>query len=154
MSQENVEVAKAALEAFQQRDIDRFLSYIHREVEWNSRVGELEGTHHGHDGVRWWWAALLEVFPDWSPTIREVRELDDFVLFHADIAASGAGSGLGVDQDFWQVAEIQGGRIVWYRTYPTEQEASKPWRCGSRRPLTSAPGPAEAGSECPRQSGT
>jgi ketosteroid isomerase-like protein len=123
MSQENVEVAQAALEAFQQRDIDRFLSYIHPEVEWHSRVGELEGTHHGHDGVRRWWAALLEVFPDWSPAIREVRELDDFVLFHADIAASGAGSGLGVDQDFWQVAEIQGGRIVWYRTYPTEQEA-------------------------------
>ena len=115
-------MAKQAYEAFQQRDIDRFLSYIHPDVEWHSRLA-VEGTHHGHDGVRRWWAGLFEVFPDWSPTIREVRELDDFVLFHADIAASGAGSGLGVDQDFWQVAEIQGGRIVWYRVCLTEQAA-------------------------------
>jgi ketosteroid isomerase-like protein len=123
MSRENVEVAKRAFEAFQQDDIERFLSYIHPEVEWHSRLAEMEGTHHGHDGVRRWWASLFEVFPDWRPTITEVRDLDDFVLFHVDVAASGAGSGLGVDEDFWQVAEIQGGRIVWYRVCPTEQEA-------------------------------
>ena len=123
MSQENVEVAKQALEAFQQDDIDRFLSYIHPEVEWYPRLGELEGIHHGHDAVRRWWAGLLEVFPDWSPTIREVRDLDDFVLFHMHVAASGTGSGLGLDEHLWQVAEIKGGRIVWYRVCPTEQEA-------------------------------
>ena len=33
------------------------------------------------------------------------------------------GGGVGVDDHFWQVAEIQGGRIVWYRVCPTEQEA-------------------------------
>jgi ketosteroid isomerase-like protein len=126
MSQENVEVAKQALEAFRQDDIDRFLSYIHPEVEWYPRLSELEGTHHhGHDGVRRWWAGSFEAFPDWSPTIREARDLDDFVLFHVDVAATGAGSGVGVDEDFWQVAEFQGGRIVWYRVCPTEQEALK-----------------------------
>jgi ketosteroid isomerase-like protein len=123
MSQENVEVAKQALEAFRLGDIDGFLSYIHPEVEWYPRMAELEVSHHGHDAVRRWWAGLREVFPDWSLTIREVRDLDDFVLFHVDIAASGAGSGVGVDEDFWQVAEIQGGRIVWYRVSATEQEA-------------------------------
>ena len=67
--------------------------------------------------------ACLRSFPDWSTTIREVRDLDDFVLFHVDVAASGAGSGLGLDEDIWQVAEIQGGRIVWYLVCLTEQEA-------------------------------
>jgi ketosteroid isomerase-like protein len=123
MSQENVEVAKQALEAFGQGDIDRFLSYIHPAVEWSPRLGELEGTQHGHAAVRRWWAGLFEVFPDWSLTIREMRDRGDFVLFHVDVAASGAGSGLGVDEEFWQVAEIQGGRIVWYRVCPTEGEA-------------------------------
>ncbi len=132
MSQENVEVAKQAVEAFRQDNLDRFLSYIHPEVEWYPRLGELEGDHHGHDAVRRWWADLFEVFPDWSPTIREVRDPDDFVLFHVDVAASGAGSGLGLDEDFWQVAEFQGGRIVWYRVCSTEQEALEAVRL--RRP--------------------
>jgi hypothetical protein len=66
---------------------------------------------------------LFESFPDWSSTIREVRDLDDFVVFHMDVAASGTGSGVGVDEDFWQVGEIKGGRIVWYRVCLTEQEA-------------------------------
>jgi ketosteroid isomerase-like protein len=123
MSRENVEVARQAFEAFQQKDIDRFLSYIHPEVEWYPRLGEVDGTHHGHDAVRVWWAGLFEVFPDWSLTIREVRDLDDFVLFHVGVAASGAGSGVGVDEHFWQVAEIKGGRIVWYRVCLIEQEA-------------------------------
>ena len=124
MSQENVEVAKQALEAFRQDDIDRFLSYIHPEVEWYPRLSELEGTHHhGHDGVRRWWAGSFEAFPDWRPTITEVRDLDDFVLLHAPAVGSGAGSGAGVEQDVWQVAQIEGGRIVWYRACRTEQEA-------------------------------
>ena len=123
MSRENVEVAKRAFEAFQQDDIERFLSYIHPEVEWHSRLAEMEGTHHGHDGVRRWWASLFEAFPDWRPTITEVRDLDDFVLLHAPAVGSGAGSGAGVEQDVWQVAQIEGGRIVWYRACRTEQEA-------------------------------
>jgi ketosteroid isomerase-like protein len=124
MSEENVEVAKQAVEAFRQNDIDRFLSYLAPDVEWYSRLADVEGgAHHGHDAVRRWWSSLFEVFPDWSPTIREVRDVDDFVFFHVDVAASGTGSGVGVDEDFWQVAEFQGGRIVWYRVFPTEQEA-------------------------------
>jgi ketosteroid isomerase-like protein len=63
MSQENVEVAKQAYEAFQQRDIDRFLSYIHPEVEWHARLGELEGTHTGTMGSAGGGQACWRSFP-------------------------------------------------------------------------------------------
>jgi ketosteroid isomerase-like protein len=123
MSQENVERARRAFAALQRDDIEEFLSYVDPEAEWNSLVLEMEGAFHGHDGVRQWWASLLAVFPDWRPTIVEVRDVDDCVLLHARGSGTGAGSGVGIDEDFWQVAQMQGGRIVWYGAFRTEQEA-------------------------------
>jgi hypothetical protein len=53
----------------------------------------------------------------------DVRDLGDLVLLHARGVGSGAGSGAGIDEDFWQVAEMRAGRIVWYRVFRTEDEA-------------------------------
>ena len=123
MSQENVEVAHRAWEAFERHDIDGFLTYIDPKVEWHSLMHEMDGVAHGHAGVRQWWTSLFAAFPDWSPSIVDVRDLGDFVLLHARAVGSGAASGAGVDEDFWQVAEMRGGRIAWYRVFRNEEEA-------------------------------
>jgi ketosteroid isomerase-like protein len=123
MSQENVELAHRVFEAFNRDDIETFLTYVDPDAEWHGRMGDMEGTDHGHDGVRQWWTSLFEVFPDWRPAIMDVRDLGDFVLVHARGVGSGAGSGAGIDEDFWQVAEVRGGRIVWYRAFRREAEA-------------------------------
>lgn len=124
MSQENVDVAFRAVQAFQRGDdVEVFLVYVDPDAEWHSRLGGIEGALRGHDGVREWWKNLFAVFPDWRPTVVEVRDLGDFVLFHLQVAASGVGSGVGVDEDFWQAAEFRAGRIVWYAALRTEQEA-------------------------------
>ncbi len=123
MSQENVEVAHRAWEAFHRDDIDGFLTCIDPEVEWHSLMQEMDGVAHGHAGVRRWWTSLFAAFPDWRPSIVDVRDLGDFVLFHARAVGRGAASGAVVQEDFWQVAEVRGGRIVWYRVFRNEEEA-------------------------------
>jgi hypothetical protein len=123
MSKENVELAYRCYEALQADDLETFLEYIDPNVEWRSLVLEIEGVFHGHDGVRDWWNGLKSVFPDWKPLIVEVRELGDRIVIHARGIGSGAASGVGIDGDFWQVAEIQRGRIVWYRAVRSEAEA-------------------------------
>jgi ketosteroid isomerase-like protein len=123
MSQENVELAHRAYAALQRDDIDGFLTYLDPEVEWHALVLEMEGAAQGHEAVRQWWASLLAAFPDWRLSLAEVRDLGDFVLIHARGVGSGAESGLGVDEDLWQVAEIREGRVVWFTACRTEQEA-------------------------------
>jgi ketosteroid isomerase-like protein len=125
MSRENVELARRAYGHLQRNDIEGFLRYVDPDAEWHSLVLEIEGTFHGHEGVREWWGNLRDVFPDWWPTLQEVRDLDDWVLMHARATASGAGSSIGIDQDFWQVGKIRQGCIVYYAAFRTEREALK-----------------------------
>jgi ketosteroid isomerase-like protein len=123
VSQENVERAHRAYEALQRHDIDGFLTYVDPDAEWHSRVLEIEGTLYGHEGVRVWWTSLLAVFPDWAPVLLEARDLGDFVVIHARATGSAVASGVGIDHDFWQAAEMRDGRIVWYAACRTEHEA-------------------------------
>lgn len=124
MSRENVELAYRAYDALQREGIEGFLTYVDPEAEWHSLVLQLEGVFHGHDGVRAWWKSILTVFPDWRPTMEEPpRDLGDWVLIHARAKARAAGSGIAIDDDFWQAAQVRDGLIVWYGSFRSEAEA-------------------------------
>jgi ketosteroid isomerase-like protein len=123
MSEENEELARRAYEALQRDDIEAFLAFVAPDVEWHSLVLELEGVRHGHDGVREWWRGLRSAFPEWHPSLVNVLSNRNVVVIHAHATGSGAASGVGIDTDFWQVAEIRDGLIVRYRAVRTEREA-------------------------------
>ena len=121
MSQENVELARRAYAAFQAGDLDRWVGYFDPEVEFSWTA--MEGSFRGHQGLREWAAGLLAAFPDWKPSIVEIRDLGDRALIHGCAGGEGARSGLGVQVDFWHVLEIRGGRVVWSAAFRTEADA-------------------------------
>ena len=123
MSQKNEEIAHRAYEALQREDIDAFLAFVDPEVEWHSLVLEVEGVRHGHDGVRAWWRGLRSAFPEWHVSLVEVHSHCDWVVIHAHVAGSGAASGVGIDNDFWQAVKLRDGLVVEYRASRTEAEA-------------------------------
>jgi hypothetical protein len=55
MSERNVQRAYRAYDAFNRRDWDAFLPLMDDEVEVESRLVILEGSYHGHQGLRRWW---------------------------------------------------------------------------------------------------
>ena len=121
MSQENVDLARRAYAAFQAGDLDEWVSYFHGEVEFDS--SQLEGPFHGHEGLREWAMSLVAAFPNWAPSIVEIRDLGDRVLIHGTATGEGASSGVGVEVDFWQALEFRDGRIVWYAAFRNEPVA-------------------------------
>ena len=121
MSQENVELAHQAYAAFQAGDFDEWVSYFDPEVEFSAT--EMEGPFRGHEGIREWATGLLAAFPNWKPFIVETRDLGDRVLIHGRASGEGAGSGLGVEVDFWQALELRDGRVVWLAAFRTEADA-------------------------------
>jgi len=123
MSEENVQIVRRCYEALRKDDLGQFLDHVHPDVEWHSLILEIEGVFHGHDGVRKWWRELRSVFPDWDPSIGEVRDLGDYVLVHAHGIGSGASSGVGISDDFWQIARFRDGLMAWYGAFRSEAEA-------------------------------
>ena len=66
MSQENVEIHQEAIDAFNRRDLDAFLTLMDDDVEVVPRAGAMEGesSYRRHEGVRRWWNNVLDVIPD------------------------------------------------------------------------------------------
>ena len=67
-------VVRRAFDAYNRRDMDSLLALLDPEVEVRSLMTEAErSTYRGHEGVREWFEAVLDVFPDWRPAIQHAR---------------------------------------------------------------------------------
>ena len=95
------------------------------DVEAVPRTGAMDGesSYRGHDGVRRWLNSLLDVFPDYSMELVDVRDLGDvtFATFHA--RGHGAGSAAPTDNAAWIMVRWRRGKAVWWRTFDARAEA-------------------------------
>jgi ketosteroid isomerase-like protein len=123
MSQENVELAYRAVDAFNRRDLDALLALTDDDVEVFSLLVPMEGGFHGHDGVRRWWESLLDVWPDYYAEIVDVRDFGDLTVGAVRSRGHGAGSDVPRDDTLWQVTRWRRGKCVWWRTFSTRDEA-------------------------------
>jgi ketosteroid isomerase-like protein len=123
MSRENVELARRAFQAFNDRDLDAVLAGLDQEVEAFPRLAAVEGGYRGHDGVRRWWAQLLDAFPDFHVEILEVRDLGDLMVLTLRLRGHGAGSDTPIDAMHWQVTQLRDGNVIRWRVYTSESEA-------------------------------
>ena len=125
MSQEDVERARRAFDAFNRRDLDAFLALIDPEVEFTTRFKEMEGGpyYRGHDGVREWWRALLAVFPDFNSEILNVRDLGDSLIVAVRVRGHGVEGGAPFEQAVWQAVKLRDGKATWWRNFGSEAEA-------------------------------
>jgi uncharacterized protein len=125
MSQENVEIVRAAFEATRSRDREAFRRLYDPDIEWED-VGKLWGdwgTRRGLDDLR---DAFLTYFEAWEqPAFELERIVDAGNQVVAFVRASGRGreSGLVIDQVIPQVWTMRGGRVVRVRAYREEAEA-------------------------------
>jgi ketosteroid isomerase-like protein len=121
MSQENVELAYRAYDAFNRRDWDAALALMDDEVEVESRLVAMEGVYHGHEGVRRWWDDFLGALPDYTVEVEELRDLGDVTLAH--FRGRGHARDTPLVDPVWQPVRWRDGKCVWWRVCPTEAEA-------------------------------
>ncbi len=125
MSQENVEVVSAALDAFSRRDKDRFLALLDPGVEWEL-VGFLldqERIRTGHEEVWDYLTFLDEEFEDSRIEQEEYVEANGQVVVPVRWRGVGTRSGVEGELAFTAVFTIADGKIVRGRNYPTKAEA-------------------------------
>ena len=125
MSEEtNVERARRAYDAFRRRDFDVIAELSDPEVEFTSLIRESEGTvYRGREGLREYLTSLVEVLPDWSPTIEAIEDHGEPMLVKARIHATPPGGSVQIEQQMWQVIKFRGGRARRWDFFRTEEEA-------------------------------
>jgi ketosteroid isomerase-like protein len=122
MSRENVDLALLMYEAFNRRDLDAMLALMHDEVEIEPRLGALEGNYRGHEGVRRWWASLLDFLPDYTAEIEELHDLGDVTLGRIRGRGHGAASSAPVVETWWQSISWHDGMCVRWANFATQAE--------------------------------
>ena len=105
------------------RELDAFLALMDDDIEVVPRVSVIESGYRGHDEVRRWWSSMLDVFPDYSMEIVEIRDLGDltFATFH--VRGHGAGSAAPMNQATWQMARWRRGKCIWWSNFNARAEA-------------------------------
>jgi ketosteroid isomerase-like protein len=123
MSQENAELAYRVYEAFSRRDLDAFLELMDDEVEAIPILVVVEGGYHGHAGIRRWWENLLDVFPDYTLEVVEVRDLGEFTLGKSFARGHGRGSDTPFEETIWLLAGWRREKVVRWEVFRSEAEA-------------------------------
>ena len=125
MSQENVELHRRVIEAFNARDIERMLAYCDPGIEWNSTFAAVGGAiYHGHEGIRKWDREWREV---WGDEIRAEPEAyfdlgENTVAFYL-LHGRGQQSGAAVTLPIAAVARWRSGLILAFKGYAHRADA-------------------------------
>jgi ketosteroid isomerase-like protein len=126
MSQENVDTARGAIDAWNRGDVDAYVESFHPQCEWYSAVvGSMEGegtVYRGHRELRRFWDEWHSVW-DLTIEVSEYRDLGDTILTLGRMRARGKASGIDLDVPVAYVGESEEGLIRKLRAYLDPKQA-------------------------------
>ena len=123
MSAEYVDLAYAAIDAINRRDMETLLALMDDDVEVVSRIVAIEGGLHGHGGIRRWLENWFILFPGYTIEVVDVGALGDRVVAALRALGNGAGSEVSFEDTIWLASQWRRGKCVWWRTFYTRNEA-------------------------------
>ena len=124
MSQENVEIMRAVLEAFNRRDAEGFGALLDNDAEIVPVRAALEGTvYRGPDAAAQYCAAVDESWDNLEWEVQEIRDGGDWVLALGRIRGGGRGSGVAIDARAGWVARFHDGLVTTFHTYADRGQA-------------------------------
>jgi ketosteroid isomerase-like protein len=124
MSQENVEVVRAAMEAFNRRDGEGFGALLARDAEIVPVRAALEGTvYRGPDAAAQYCAAVDESWETLRWEVEEFRDGVGWVLALGRIRGRGRDSGAEIDARAGWVALFRAGLVTNFHMYADRADA-------------------------------
>ena len=113
MTQENVEMVRGGFEALNRRDIDVWIDGFHGDVEVHDLPTIPDApVYRSHDDLRNWVETMFEVWTEDSYyELVELLPEGDFVIATVRAHAKGRGSGVPIELTFFQVFEIDEGKV-------------------------------------------
>jgi ketosteroid isomerase-like protein len=126
MSRENVEIVRAAWDAWEHKDMDALFGFYDPEIVWDQThypATELAALYSGHDGVRRFFRAWLAPFESYWAHAEDIIDAGDAVLVRCRQGGRGKRSKAEVEMPvYWQVYRLRGGRVVRIEVYADDRE--------------------------------
>jgi ketosteroid isomerase-like protein len=114
MSQENVEMFRRNVEAFNRGDVEGWLETYHPDASFSPIGAPIAGVYRRHAGLRRWFADNRESFETFFVDFTDIRDLGDRLLVIGTIHLRARGSGIETDVPTAAVATWREGlRIEW-----------------------------------------
>ena len=110
MSQENVQIVRASLDAAQRGDLTTALSCYSEDVRWFNRPPEV-GPYQGREGVMKAIASFVEQFDDYWFDAEEIVEAGDNVVLLWRQGGKGRSSQAPIEEDGATVFTLAAGHI-------------------------------------------
>jgi ketosteroid isomerase-like protein len=127
MSQENVDVGRRMLQAFNDGDVEAIVAECDPAVVWEEQpIPGVEPLYRGHDGVRRWAAAILGVREELGPLqgrLEGVKETGEMVIASVRFEGEGRSSGVRVPMHVHMVLTFRDGKVVRRQVFLTLAEA-------------------------------
>ena len=119
MADSNVEVVKAAYEAFGRGDVEAVLGAMTEDVEWNEAEGmPYGGRWNGPQAVAEnVFAPIVEDIPDFSVTPEEIYASGDTVVVVTRYAGTGKETGAQLDLQVVHVWDLRDGKLARFRQF-------------------------------------
>jgi ketosteroid isomerase-like protein len=114
MSQENVEVVRAAMDAFNRRDLEALTERFDPEIEWapGGPAAVERAVYRGRDEVSSGFAATWEAWDLFRMQESEFRDLGVSVLWLGRAQMRGGASHIELDEEFAVHFLVRGGKIL------------------------------------------
>jgi ketosteroid isomerase-like protein len=127
MSQQNVEIVKRAMDAFNRRDLTVYDDLYTADYEWfPALMGAVDGTSfRGVDGVRRYYEVLGDTWEEFRVETEELVDLGACVLAYIRVDGRGKGSGVPVVGRQTLICDIRDRKVSRVRSYLDRGDALK-----------------------------
>jgi len=125
MSQENVEIVRRGIDAFNHRNVDVLVTLVTPDFAWFPALpGLVEGDgYRGRDGIEMYFEEISNTWDELRVLGGEFRDLGDRVVVLGRTEGRGRGSGVQVDAPLAAVYDLRGGQMWRVRAYLDHSEA-------------------------------
>jgi ketosteroid isomerase-like protein len=125
VSEQDVDVARRALEAFNRRDFDVLVELITPDIEWYPAMpGAVKDGYIGRAGVEAYLGEVRNTWKDYRARSSVFSERPGGVLVLGRAEGQGRDAGVKVDSPLGMVIDFRDGRISRVRSYLDHDEAS------------------------------
>ena len=125
MSGENLELVRAAYEAFQRGDFEGASSYVHPEIEFHTYVNAPEaGVYRGKDAVQSYNEGLFAQFESFRIDIEELVDAGDRVIAVTTQHAVPRGGHAEIEVHMVEVWTVRDQLLAERRSYSSKDEAA------------------------------